>query len=52
MDLTLKDAAKLFKVPEHTIQQWIEDNGLPAYRIKTNSGLTVKTHSNGRRSKG
>jgi PTS system nitrogen regulatory IIA component len=34
MDLTLKDAAKLFKVPEHTIQQWIEDNDLPAYRIK------------------
>jgi PTS system nitrogen regulatory IIA component len=34
MDLTLKDAAKLFKVPEHTIKQWIEDSGLPAYRIK------------------
>jgi len=34
MDLTLKDAAKLFKVPEQTIQQWIEDNDLPAYRIK------------------
>jgi PTS system nitrogen regulatory IIA component len=34
MDLTVKQTAKLLHVSEETVFQWIEDRGLPAYRIK------------------
>ena len=33
MKLTARDAAKLFNVSEKTIYRWIEQKGLPAYRI-------------------
>jgi PTS system nitrogen regulatory IIA component len=33
MKLTVKEAAKLFNVSEKTIYRWIEQKGLPAYRI-------------------
>jgi nitrogen PTS system EIIA component len=33
MKLTVKEAAKLFNVSEKTIYRWVEQKGLPAYRI-------------------
>ena len=33
MDLTAKGAAKLLKVDEDTIHQWIEDGTIPSYRV-------------------
>ena len=33
MKLTVREAAKLFNVSEKTIYRWIEQKGLPAYRI-------------------
>lgn len=33
MQLQVKDAAKLFNVSEKTIYRWIEQDGLPAFRI-------------------
>jgi nitrogen PTS system EIIA component len=33
MKLTVKDAAKLFSVSEKTVYRWVEQKGLPAYRI-------------------
>lgn len=33
MKLTVKETAKLFNVSEKTIYRWIEQKGLPAYRI-------------------
>jgi nitrogen PTS system EIIA component len=33
MKLTVKEAAKLFNVSEKTIYRWVEQKGLPSYRI-------------------
>lgn len=33
MNLTVRDAAELFSVSEKTIYRWVEQKGLPAYRI-------------------
>jgi len=33
MDLTVRDVAKLLKVPEKTVYRWIEKEDLPAYRL-------------------
>jgi nitrogen PTS system EIIA component len=33
MKLTVKEAAKMFSVSEKTIYRWVEQKGLPAYRI-------------------
>jgi PTS system nitrogen regulatory IIA component len=33
MDLTVRDVAKLLKVPEKTVYRWIEKEQLPAYRL-------------------
>lgn len=33
MQLTVRDAARVLNVPERTIYRWIEEDGLPAYRI-------------------
>lgn len=33
MDLSLREAAKLFSVPEAKLAKWIADEGLPAYMI-------------------
>jgi PTS system nitrogen regulatory IIA component len=33
MKLTVKEAAKLFSVSEKTIYRWVDQKGLPAYRI-------------------
>jgi len=33
MKLTVREAAKLFNVSEKTIYRWVEQKGLPAYRI-------------------
>jgi nitrogen PTS system EIIA component len=33
MKLTVKDVAKLFNVSEKTVYRWVEQKGLPAYRI-------------------
>lgn len=33
MDLTAKGAAKLLKVDEETIREWIEDGTIPSYRV-------------------
>jgi nitrogen PTS system EIIA component len=33
MRLTVKEAAKLFNVSEKTVYRWVEQKGLPAYRI-------------------
>ena len=33
MQLTVRDAARVFNVPENTIYRWIEEDGLPAYRV-------------------
>ena len=33
MQLTAKDAAKLFRASEKTIQEWIDERGLPTHRV-------------------
>jgi nitrogen PTS system EIIA component len=33
MQLTVRDAARVLNVPENTIYRWIEEDGLPAYRV-------------------
>lgn len=33
MDLTAKDAARLLKVDEETIREWIENGTIPSYRV-------------------
>src|SRR5882724_522994 len=33
MDLTVRELAKLLKVPEKTVSRWIEKEDLPAYRL-------------------
>ncbi|MGB5106695.1 MAG: PTS sugar transporter subunit IIA [Candidatus Zixiibacteriota bacterium] len=34
MELRIRDAAKLFSVPENKIRQWIQDKGLPAQEVR------------------
>lgn len=34
MELRIRDAAKLFSVPENKIRQWIQDSGLPAQEVR------------------
>jgi PTS system nitrogen regulatory IIA component len=33
MQLTVRDAARILNVPERTVYRWIEEDGLPAYRV-------------------
>jgi len=34
MQITVREAARLFKVPERTVHQWVNDRGLPHYRVQ------------------
>jgi nitrogen PTS system EIIA component len=39
MQLTVREVAKLFQVPEKTVYRWIEQDDLPAYRIDEHYGF-------------
>ena len=40
--LTIEEVAKLFKVSKRTIQRWLKDNGLKAYKFGVGKTATLR----------